>query len=147
MKHLHKIIASVLLLTVAFLSIVGCSSAQAKVECPFTEITWNSTLEDVQALEGELQDSYYSSFKGTTYVYVYPKYTEDWNNYAGKLFNVIGKNLPEAAFDANETINVVEARFDWNAITIGQSLIVKVYTIGELGENPVDVENSDLTMA
>ena len=69
MKHSHKIIASVLLLTIAFLSLVGCSSAQAKVECPFTEITWNSTPEDIQALEGELQDSYYSSFKGTTYVY------------------------------------------------------------------------------
>lgn len=69
MKHSHKIIASVLFLTVALLSLVGCSSAQAKTECPFTEITWNSTLEDVQALEGELQDSYYSSFKGTTYVY------------------------------------------------------------------------------
>ena len=69
MKHSHKIIASVLLLTAALLSLVGCSSAPAKTECPFTEITWNSTLEDVQALEGELQDSYYSSFKGTTYVY------------------------------------------------------------------------------
>lgn len=85
--------------------------------------------------------------ESTTYVYISPKYTEDWNNYAGKLFNVIGKNLPEAAFDANETINVVKARFDWNAITIGQSLIVKDYTIGELGENPVDVENSEFVVS
>ena len=69
MKRLHKFVASLLLLTGITLSLTGCSSAQTKVECPFTEITWESTLEDVQAMEGELQDSYYSSFKGTTYVY------------------------------------------------------------------------------
>ena len=67
MKRLHKFAASLLLLTSIALSLIGCSSAQAKVECPFTEITWDSTLEDVQALEGELQDSYYSSFKGTLF--------------------------------------------------------------------------------
>ena len=69
MKRLHKFAASLLLLTGMILSLMGCSSAQTKVKCPFTEITWDSTPEDVQAMEGELLDSYYSSFKGTTYVY------------------------------------------------------------------------------
>ncbi len=69
MKHLHKFTASLLLLTGIFLSLCGCSSVSREVTIPFTEITWESSAEDVQALEGELQDSYYSSYKGTTYVY------------------------------------------------------------------------------
>lgn len=69
MKQMQKSVTLLLLLTTAFLSLLGCSSAAREVTCPFTEITWESTLEDVQALEGELQDSYYSSYKGTTYVY------------------------------------------------------------------------------
>ena len=69
MKYLHKFIASLLLLTSISFSFCGCSSASKEVTVPFTEITWESSVEDVQALEGELQDSYYSSYKGTTYVY------------------------------------------------------------------------------
>lgn len=69
MKQLHKFVASLLLLTSITLTLTGCSSSAKEVTCPFTDITWESTLEDVQALEGEPQDSYYSSYKGTTYVY------------------------------------------------------------------------------
>ena len=68
MKQSKKLLASLLLLTMVF-SCVGCGSSKKEVTCPFTEITWENTLEDVQALEGELQDSYYSTYKGTTYVY------------------------------------------------------------------------------
>lgn len=69
MKQTHKL-GSLLpaLLTSIFLFLSGCSSSK-EVTIPFTEITWENSLEDVQALEGELLDSYYSSFKGTTYVY------------------------------------------------------------------------------
>lgn len=69
MKQFHKFVASFLLLAGVTLSLLGCSSTPKEVTCPFTEITWESTLEDIQTLEGELQDSYYSSYKGTTYVY------------------------------------------------------------------------------
>lgn len=67
MKHLTKFIASLLLFS--SISLLGCSSATKEVTCPFTEITWESSLADVQASEGELQDSYYSTYKGTTYLY------------------------------------------------------------------------------
>lgn len=69
MKQFTKFTASLLLLASVTLSLFGCGSTVKEVTCPFTEITWESTLEDIQALEGELQDSYYSSYKGTTYVY------------------------------------------------------------------------------
>ena len=92
---------------------------------------------DVETLEEE----------GTTYVFVSPKYTEDWNNYAGKLFNVQGEGLVEAAFDANATIDVVTARFDWNSIAVGQTFLAKEYEVKTAGEGPeVDVENSELVV-
>ena len=69
MKHFTKFAVSLLLTAGTLFSLLGCSSATKEVTCPFTEITWESSLADVQALEGELQDSYYSTYKGTTYVY------------------------------------------------------------------------------
>jgi len=69
MKQSTKLFIAYLLLTSFIFSLCGCSSAPKDSTCPFTQITWESTLEDIQASEGELQDSYYSSFKGTTYVY------------------------------------------------------------------------------
>ena len=84
-------------------------------------------------------------YDGVTYVS--PKYTEDWNNYAGKVFNVQAENLPEAAFDANATINVAVARFDWNSIAMGQTFLAKEYEVKTAGEGPeVDVENSELVV-
>ena len=80
-----------------------------------------------------------------TYVFVFPKTTEDGNNYAGKLLNVQGEDLLEAAFDANATIDVVKARFDWNSIAQGQTLVVKEYEVKVPG-GPVDVENGELVV-
>ena len=63
--------------------------------------------------------------EGTTYVFVYPNTTEDGYNYSGQLFNVIGENLPAAAFDAEATMKVAKVRFDWNSVAMGQSIILK----------------------
>lgn len=67
MKYSLKVLAPLFLLLL--LSLMGCSSKKDVVSCPFTEITWESSLEDVQALEGEPTESYPSSYKGITYVY------------------------------------------------------------------------------
>ena len=68
MKYQFKKMASLFLLTF-LLALTGCSQRKEVVTCPFTDITWESTLEDVQASSGELLESYPSSYKGTTYVY------------------------------------------------------------------------------
>lgn len=68
MKYSLKTLTPLFLLFL-FFSLSGCSAKKETVSCPFTEITWESTLEDVQSLEGELLESYPSSYKGTTYVY------------------------------------------------------------------------------
>ena len=85
--------------------------------------------------------------EGTTYVSVSPKLTEDYYNFAGELFNVKAENLPAATFEDAATIDVTKARFDWNSIAQGQTLIVKGATIkvGET-ENKVDIENGELVV-
>ena len=69
MKHFTKSTILFLLLTSMILSLCGCSSSSKQVACPFTENTWESTLEEIQASEGELLESYPSTYNGTTYVY------------------------------------------------------------------------------
>ena len=93
---------------------------------------------DVEVLEEE----------GTTYVFVYPKYTEDNNNYAGELFNVQAENLPAATLEDAATIEVATVRFDWNSIAMGQTLILKEgYDVKDAqGGTLVDVENGELVV-
>ena len=97
---------------------------------------WDAeTAFDVESYEEE----------GTTYVFVSPKYTEDYNNYAGQLFNVIGENLPAAAFDGEVTMKVANVRFDWNSVAMGQSIILKEGW--EVKEPVIDnVDNSELVV-
>ena len=67
MKRLRK---SVILLFLIAMCLFICSCGQSKkAECPFTEITWENTLDEVLALEGEPLDSYPSTYSGTTYTF------------------------------------------------------------------------------
>lgn len=51
MKRLRK---SVILLFLIAMCLFICSCGRSKkAECPFTEITWENTLDEVLALEGE----------------------------------------------------------------------------------------------
>ena len=62
-----KIFAVVLVIIIAALS--GCSATGAEMNCPFTELTWDSSKDDMTALEGNLFDSYDSIYNGITYTY------------------------------------------------------------------------------
>ena len=86
--------------------------------------------------------------EGTTYVFVSPKFTEDYYNFAGELFNVKAENLPAATFEDAATIEVVTVRFDWNSIAMGQTLILKEgYDVKDAqGGTLVDVENGELVV-
>ena len=66
MKKTNKIAIPFILL-IATLLVCGCQ--KKKVECPFTTLSWGSTLEDVVELEGECEESYDSVYGGTTYTY------------------------------------------------------------------------------
>jgi hypothetical protein len=98
---------------------------------------WDAeTAFDVESYEEE----------GVTYVYVNPKYTEDYYNYAGQVFNVLGENLPAAAFDANVEMKVANVRFDWNSVAMGQSIILKKGWEVKDPSVGVDVENNELVV-
>ena len=86
--------------------------------------------------------------EGVTYVFVSPKLTEDYYNFAGELFNLKAETLPAATFDDAVTVEADVVRFDWNSIAQGQSLILKEgYDIKDAqGGTLVDVENSELVV-
>ena len=67
MKYLHKTLS--LALAVLTCTFVLCGCKKQEVVCPFTKITWENSLQDVQDLEGEAVDSYESIYKGMTYTY------------------------------------------------------------------------------
>lgn len=70
MKYFHKSIPALLIIMGCTSLFFGCGPKKPeKVTCPFTEITWENTLEEVQALEGEAIESYASIYDGMTYSY------------------------------------------------------------------------------
>ena len=69
MKQQTIFFTSFLLPLFLIFSLSACLASGTQVTCPFTDITWESSLNDVEASEGDLLDSYYSSYNGTTYVY------------------------------------------------------------------------------
>lgn len=48
---------------------MGCGKSQNATNCPFSELGWDSTTEDMISLEGEGYDTYDSIYKGITYTY------------------------------------------------------------------------------
>lgn len=70
MKKLHKLFTLLFALVFCILFTWGCGKKAA--ECPFTTITWEHTLEDIQELEGTDSEAYDSTVYGGP-VYSYPK--------------------------------------------------------------------------
>lgn len=61
-----------LLLTLAASAVFAAGCEKKEAACPFTTITWDHTLEDIQELEGGEGESYDSTVYGGS-VYSYPK--------------------------------------------------------------------------
>lgn len=89
MRHIAIIIA----LAVSLSIFAGCGSTSSTINCPFTNISWEATTDDMIELEGNEYDTYDSIYKGLTYTYPKEylgkggmiKYMYDGN---GKLCNV-----------------------------------------------------------
>jgi hypothetical protein len=62
------------------------------------------------------------------------------------VFNVLGENLPAAAFDANVEMKVANVRFDWNSAAMGQSILLKEGWEVKDPSAGVDVENNELVV-
>ena len=97
MKRLRK---SVILLFLIAMCLFICSCGRSKkAECPFTEITWENTLDEVLALEGEPLDSYPSTYSGTTYIF-----SKDFHDMSGTIKYMFDDNdrlMSMACFDSD----------------------------------------------
>ncbi|MBO5346365.1 MAG: hypothetical protein J6A44_05625 [Paludibacteraceae bacterium] len=60
-----------------------------------------------------------------TNVYVNPLYNEAQNDFAGALFNLKGVDVIAASLEDSVTAEIAVARFDWNSIAMGRTLIAK----------------------
>lgn len=69
MKNFKKILCLNLIIVLTFLCLSGCKKAEA-LKCPFTEMTWQNSYEDIIEYEGsESSDTYDSMYYGKTYTY------------------------------------------------------------------------------
>ena len=66
MKQFKKLICLTIILTLTVACLVACKKTK-EIKCPFTEITWENTLDDIKALGGKLNETVDSSYKGDTY--------------------------------------------------------------------------------
>ena len=66
MKHFKKLICFTLVFILIFSCLTACKKAQ-EIKCPFTEITWENTLDDIKALGGVLNETVDSAYEGDTY--------------------------------------------------------------------------------
>ena len=121
MKRLRK---SVILLFLIAMCLFICSCGRSKkAECPFTEITWENTLDEVLALEGEPLDSYPSTYSGTTYIF-----SKDFHDMSGTIKYMFDDNdrlmsmawlyIPESEDDLE---NVYQTLCDETTQTYGES--------------------------
>lgn len=79
MKRLQKSIVLFFVIMANLFVLCSCGQTQ-KVECPFTEITWENSLDDVLALEGDPVESYDSIYSGTTY-----SFNKEFNGMQGTI--------------------------------------------------------------
>ena len=54
---------------ISVIILAGCSGRGAAIGCPFTELGWETTEEEMKKTEAGLIETYDSIYKGTTYTY------------------------------------------------------------------------------
>lgn len=81
MKYIYKKIAVMLILILCTACLYGCRQNIEKLTCPFTDITWENTLDDIISYEGsETTNTYESTYSGITYVY-----SKEYDGYTGTV--------------------------------------------------------------
>lgn len=68
MKHLQKLLFFLFILTLGP-TVLACKPTVKELTIPYTEMTWDNTLEDIESAEGELLSSSPSAYNGTTYMF------------------------------------------------------------------------------
>ena len=65
----HRIPAALFFTIITIAVFAGCSSSKKGINCPFTELSWESTADEMITAEGDKYDTYDSIYKGLTYTY------------------------------------------------------------------------------
>ncbi len=69
MKHHRSILSMILISVFMSLMFTACGKKTDVAPAPFSELTWNTTYDEMVALEGKETNSYDSVYDGTTYAY------------------------------------------------------------------------------
>ena len=115
--------------TISLLSLItavalsGCSQQRSDIGCPFSELSWDASYEEMVSLEGEQYETYDSIYKGTTYTYPKeylgnPGMIKYMYDDTGKLCNVSWSYTGD---DTDEVLTVYRAVCDDTVNTRGLS--------------------------
>ena len=128
------------------LFLIGCGNAAAadnQSGCPFSNLAWDATVEDMTNLEGEQFETYDSIYQGTTYTYAKEylgftgmiKYMYDGD---GRLCNMAWSYAGTDTEDVNKVYEAVcadtstrfgESKTDDGVGNLGQTWVTKTETI------------------
>lgn len=115
MKHLRKTICLILSFLLSVTVLLGCS--QKEVICPFTEITWENSTEDIFALEGEDYEDGDALYYGPSY-----KYNKEYRGLNGTIQYMFDENDKLACMAwlyASDSMEEIQTLYD----TIHQELV------------------------
>ena len=68
MKHLQKLIFFLFALSLG-ITVLACKPTVKELTIPFTEMTWDNTLENIKSVEGEIVTTSPSAYNGTIYTF------------------------------------------------------------------------------
>lgn len=103
-------------------SLTACGrkkEAEPELDCPFTDLGWNSTVDDVLSAEGDDYSTYDSLYGGLCYTY--PKEYEGHAGTVKYMFNEDDKLMSVAWAYSAENADEIEALYD----TISTSITAK----------------------
>ena len=118
---IRRTVSLISLITAVALS--GCSKGSSNIGCPFSELSWDDSYDEMIKIEGEQYETYDSIYKGTTYTYPKeylgnPGMIKYMYDDAGKLCNVSWSYTGD---DADEVLTVYRAVCDDTVNTHGPS--------------------------
>lgn len=130
-KKKLKYLLSTLTVILLILTACGQQDEGPVFDCPFTELTWNSTIDDMTAAEGQDYSTYDSLYGGLCYTY--PKEYEGCSGTIKYMFDDENRLMSVAWAYSAETTEELQTLYE----TISASIIEKHgengYTAGGVG--------------
>ncbi|MCM1174491.1 MAG: hypothetical protein NC341_05495 [Blautia sp.] len=118
MKRIYLLLPGMILLCI-LTACGGKKETASAPDCPFTELKWDSTPEDMASIEGEDYGSYDSLYGGLCYTY--PKEYEGYAGTVKYMFNDKDELMSVAWAYSAETVEEIEALYD----TVSTSLTAR----------------------